>query len=107
MPTPMNVDPHVLAASSAEVRAASRNLVAANDGTAAAIGPALDGWVGLSQAAMSDTVTRWAGSTAAVATRMAEHADALAVSGRAFAAMDARHAAHLAAVRTAAETPCR
>ena len=54
---------------------------------------------------MSDIAARWSASTVAVATRMAEHADALAVSGRAFAAMDARHAAHLAAVRAAAETP--
>lgn len=107
MPTPMNVDPHVLATSSAEVHAASQRVVAAHAGAAAAIEPALDGWVGLSRAAMSDTVAHWAGSTVAVATRMAEHADALAVIGRAFAAMDARHAAHLAAVRAAAEIPCR
>lgn len=106
MPAQMNVDPQVLAASSAEVRTASRNIVAAQDGAATAIGPALDGWVGLSRAAMSDTVAHWAASTLAIAARMAEHAHALAVSGQAFAAMDARHAAHLAAVRTA-ESPCR
>ena len=106
MPAQMNVDPHVLANSSAEVHAASQNLVAAHDGSSAEIGPALHGWVGLSLAAMSDIAARWSASTVAVATRMAEHADALAVSGRAFTAMDARHAAHLAAVRAAAETPC-
>ena len=78
MPTPMNVDPHVLATSSAEVHAASQRFVAAHAGAAAAIEPALDGWVGLSRAAMSDTVAHWAGSTVAVATRMAEHADAIA-----------------------------
>ena len=107
MPTQMNVDPQVLAASSAEVRAASQDFVAAHDGTAAVSGPALDGWVGLSRAAMSEIVAHWAASAVAVATRMAGHAHALAVSGQAFAAMDARHAAHLAAVRAAAETPCR
>lgn len=107
MPAQMNVDPQALAASSAEVRAASQDFVAANDGTAAAIGPVLDGWVGLSRAAMSDTVAHWAASTVTMAARMADHAHALAVSGRAFAEMDARHAAHLATVRAAAETPCR
>ena len=107
MPTQMNVDPQVLAASSAEVRAASEDFVAAHDGTAAVSGPALDGWVGLSRAAMFDTVAYWAGSTLAVAAHMAAYAEALAVSGWTFAAMDARHAAHLAAVRAAVETQCR
>lgn len=107
MPAQMNVDPQVLATSSAQVRAVSQNFVAANDGAAAAIAPALEGWVGLSRAAMSDTVAYWAGSTLAVAARMAAYAEALAVSGWTFAAMDARHAAHLAAVRAAVETQCR
>lgn len=103
----MNVDPHVLAASSAEVDIASQHLVAAHDGTGAAIGPALDGWVGLSRAAMSDTAAQWSATTVAVAARMTDLADALAVSGRAFAAMDARHAVSLAAVRAPAEVSCR
>ena len=107
MPAQMNVDPQVLATSSAQVRAVSQSFVAAHDGAAAAIEPALHGWVGLSRVAMSGTVARWAGSTGAVATRMAAHAEALAVSGWTFAAMDARHAAHLAAVRAAVETQCR
>jgi uncharacterized protein YukE len=101
----MNVDPQVLAACSAKVHTASEQLVDAHDGNAAAIGLALEGWVGLSRAAMSDTAARWADATVAVAAAMADHARALAVTGQAFAAMDIRHAAHLAAVR-ATETPC-
>ena len=106
MPTRMNVDPEMLADSSARLTTASQTLVAAEDGAGEAIASALTGWVGLSRAAMSDTAAHWTASTAEVASRMADHAHALAVSGWVFAAMDARHAALLAAVCAAAETPC-
>ena len=102
----MNVDPHVLAASSAEVYTTSDDFVAAHERGSAVIDPALEGWVGASRVAMCETTARWAASTVAAATRMDEHAHALAVSGRAFAAMDAWHAAHLAAVRAPVEAQC-
>lgn len=94
----MNVDPELLAAAAAGAEAEFHALLDAHAAADAAIGSARPGWIADSGSALEAAAGRWAMTTSELGVRVSGYAEALRISAATFAEMDARHAAHLAAV---------
>lgn len=95
----VNVDPGLLAAAAAHADTESRAVLAAHGAVDAALEAARFGWVGSSEAALTDTAERWSAATAELGRRLYRHAEALRVSALSFAAMEDEHGRALAALR--------
>jgi uncharacterized protein YukE len=84
-----------LATSAAQITDHGEDLASSHLSADNRIAAAQAGWTGRSAEALAQRAPRWAANSTALVTRMGDHADHFYTCGRAYSAMEDRHAQQL------------
>lgn len=92
MPQELRVAPEDLLVSGTQTANHAENVAAVHTASDARIESAMPGWTGASQAAMAAIAAKWQATSAALSSRLVDHAQALHSSGQGYDATESRNA---------------